>query len=96
MVAGRRLWSQHEQHSSQHQSGRGSQLGVEAVEQDGGGAGEARRVSAEVEPGGTVDQEGDREADKAKGVDEPTRPRATRGAHGHEPQQRRERRHRQQ
>jgi hypothetical protein len=75
MVAGRRHRSEYEQRSGQHQRRRGGELGVEAVAQDGGGAGELRGLSALVEPGRHVDQERDGEAERPKREDDRPHPR---------------------
>ena len=70
MVAGRRLWSEDEQQAADHQPGGGGDLGVEAVEQDGARAGEARAELADVETSRKVYEEDDRETDEPKPEDD--------------------------
>jgi len=71
MVAGRRFWGCNEERSAQHQAGRGGNLGIEAVVEDGLGAGEARRLAAGIEPGREVDEEDYGEAEQPEGEDDP-------------------------
>jgi hypothetical protein len=70
MVAVRRFWGHNKEQPAQHQSARGGDLGVEAVLEDRGGAGELRGLGARVEPGRPVDQEDDREAEQPEGEDD--------------------------
>ncbi len=70
MVAGRGFWSHNEERSAQHQAGRGGDLGVEAVVENGLGAGEARGLGTHVEAGGKVDEEDHGEAEQAEGKDD--------------------------
>jgi hypothetical protein len=74
MVAGRESRSQNEQQSGEHQPGRGGELGVVPDLQDRRGSREARRQLADVEPGRTVDEEDDGEADEAEGEYDPAEP----------------------
>jgi hypothetical protein len=71
MVAGRRLWGRNEERSAQHQAGRGGDLGVEAVVEDGLGTGEARRLAAGIDACRQIDEEDDGEAEQAEGKDDP-------------------------
>ena len=77
MVAGRRLWGCNEERSAQHQAGRGGDLGIEAVVEDGLGAGEARGLCADVEAGGKVDEQDHGETEQAEGEDDPAQPATT-------------------
>jgi hypothetical protein len=70
MVAGRCLWSDDQQQSPEHQACRRGDLGVEAVEQDRGRAGEARGERAGVLAGRQIDQQDDREAQRSEGEDD--------------------------
>jgi hypothetical protein len=72
MVAGRRLWGCNEQHSAQHQAGRGGNLGIEGVIKDGLGAGEARRLRTYVEASWEIDKEDHGKADQPEREDDPT------------------------
>jgi hypothetical protein len=74
MVAGRRLRGRDQQQAAEHQAGRRGDLGVEAVEQDGGGGGEARRLGAGVEPSRQIDQQDHRQAQHPKNEDDPPEP----------------------
>ncbi len=74
MVAGRRLWSEDEQHSAQHQAGGSGDLGIEAVVEDGLCAGEARGLGAHVEARRQVDEEDHGEAEESEGEDDPAQP----------------------
>jgi elongation factor G len=97
MVAGRRLWGQDKEQSGQHQAARRGELGVEASAEDGGRSGEAGRLCALVEPGRHVDEEDDREGERAEGDDDATEAppapvgrddhRQRRGQQGHRQQQ---------
>jgi hypothetical protein len=72
MVAGRRLWSEDEQQSADHQPGGSGDLGVEAVEQDRTRAGEARAEPADLQPRRQVDEQDDGEAQRAEHEDDPS------------------------
>jgi elongation factor G len=76
MVAGRRFWGHNEENPAQHQSGRGGDLGVEAVVEDRLGAGEAGGLSTRVEAGRQVDEEDDGEAEQAEHEDGSPQPAA--------------------
>jgi hypothetical protein len=71
MVAGRRFWGDNEQHAAQHQPRRRGDLGVEAVVEDGLGAGEAGGLNAGVQARRQVDQQNDGEAEQAEQEDDP-------------------------
>jgi hypothetical protein len=73
MVAGRCFRGEDEQGAAEHQAGGGGDLGVEAVVEDGGGAGEARGLLARVEPRRQVDQEDNREAERPEHEDDDRR-----------------------
>jgi len=72
MVAGRRLWGRNEERAAQHQAGGGGDLGVEAVIEDRFGAGEAGGLDTRIEADRQIDEEDDREADKAEHEDDPS------------------------
>jgi hypothetical protein len=71
MVAGRSLWGEDEQEASHHQARGGGQLGVEALVEDGAGAGEARGLRPGVEAGPHVDGEDHGEAERPEDEDDP-------------------------
>jgi elongation factor G len=75
MVAGGGFWGDNEERTAQHQAGGGGDLGVEAVVEDGLGAGEARGLDTRVEPGRQVDQKDHGETEQAEHEDDP--PQAT-------------------
>ncbi len=74
MVAGRESRSENEQQSGEHQPGCGGELGVVPALEDGRGSREPRRLDAGVEPGRTVDEEDDGEADEAEDEYDPAEP----------------------
>jgi hypothetical protein len=96
MVAGRCLWGEDEHRAAEHQAGRGGDLGVEAVVEDGSGAGEARGLGASVETGRQVDQKDDREAEQTEDEDDAAETPPSRVAHRQHCQCRGKQRHRQQ
>jgi hypothetical protein len=71
MVAGRSPGGYNEQQPSDHQTRRSRDLGVEAVEQDGGSPGEPRGLGAGVEPSRQVDEQAHGEAEQAEEEDDP-------------------------
>ena len=74
MVAGRESRSEHEQQSGEHQPGRGGELGVVPALKDGRGSRELCRLDSGVEPGRTIDEEDDGEADEAEDEYDPAEP----------------------
>ena len=66
MVAGCRLWGEDEQRAAQHHARCRRDLGVEAVGQDGIGAGEAGQLGRGVETRRPVDEQDHREAQPAE------------------------------
>jgi hypothetical protein len=71
MVAGRRLWGRNKQRPAQHQPCCCGDLSVEAVGEDRLGAGEARGLGTDVEPGWQVDQEAHGKAQRPEREDDP-------------------------
>ena len=57
--------------AAEHHPAGGGQLGVETLDQDGGRAGEARGLAADVEAGGQVDQQDDGDGEEAEPEDDP-------------------------
>ena len=84
MVAGGGFWGDNEERAAQHQAGGRGDLGVEAVVEDGLGAGEATRLGTNVQPARKVDEEDDGEADQAEREDDPAQPAPPFPAQGHE------------
>ena len=77
MVAGCRFWGGNEEQRAQYQPRERGDLAIETISQDGGRSGEPGRLFAGVEPGREIDQEDDRETEKADGEDEVAEPPAT-------------------
>ncbi len=73
MVAGRRFWGEEEQRSTQHHSGRGGELRVKALDQDGLCTGEAGELGVGVETRRSVDDENDGGAKRAQQEDQAPR-----------------------
>ncbi|HEU4944219.1 MAG TPA: hypothetical protein VFT10_03570 [Solirubrobacterales bacterium] len=96
MVAGCRFRGHNQERAPQHQAGRGGDLGVEAVQEDRGRAGEARGLLTGVEPRGQIDEENDRGAERAQREDDAADAVSARVAHRQRRQRRGEQRHRQQ
>jgi hypothetical protein len=92
MVAGRRSWGHNEERATQHQAGGGGDLGVETVEENRLGAGEARGLGAHVEPGRQVDEEDDGKADQAEHEDDSSQPPSSLVVHRDQGQKGREQR----
>ncbi len=93
MVAGRRFRGHNEQGTAEHQTGCGGDLGVEAVIEDRLGPRKTRRLFADVEAGGQIDQEDDREAEQAKHEDDSPEPTASLVAQRPKGEKRRKQRH---
>jgi elongation factor G len=74
MVAGRGFWGDNEQRAAEHQAGGRGDLSVEAVVEDGLGAGEAAGLGADIQPAREVDEEDDGEAEQAEHEDDPAQP----------------------
>ena len=70
MVAGRRLWGDDEERAAEHQPRSGGELGVEAVLEHRGRAGEHRRLFADVESLRPVDEKDDEGAEQAEDEDD--------------------------
>ncbi|HEU4736775.1 MAG TPA: hypothetical protein VFS48_07095 [Solirubrobacterales bacterium] len=95
MVAVRGLRGEDEQQATQRQAGAGGQLGVETVFENRRRSGEARRLLADVEASGTVDEEDHGEAEQPEHQDDTAEPPAT-GAGCDRGQSRRQHRNRDQ
>ena len=76
MVAGRSLGSSDQQYTAENQPGRGRQLCVEAILEDGAGARESRRLYASVESRRHVHQQDDQKAEHAEDGDDAPEPPA--------------------